>query len=111
MEKRAPPPKAPVDRVKMNLGDQHYMWKCPQCEKFNPRKWVSIWESSTCITCDKFTNGTEAWNNLQKDQTRLTLLQENVPANLNAIVIQKNKEKADAEASIIKQKEAEEQKA
>jgi len=48
---------------------------------------------------------------LQKDQTRLTLLQENVPANLNAIVIQKNKEKADAEASIIKQKEAEEQKA
>ena len=72
------------------------MWECPQCNKFNLRKWVSIWESSTCITCDKFTNGTEAWNDMQKDQVRLELLKNNLPEGMDGIIIAKNKEKQDA---------------
>ena len=52
-----------IFREQMNLEEEQYYWMCPVCKKYNARFWISIWESSTCTFCDKFTNGTDAWNN------------------------------------------------
>lgn len=67
---------------KKEWEESPWMWQCPACNSWVARRWTGIWESSTCVVCDKVTAGLDPWNTIFKDKQLHEKLKKDVPANL-----------------------------